>query len=521
MRVIGPSGDFEVTLGVSIGRGGEGEVLRVAGRTDIVAKVIHPDRRSGPDSFERRSKLVAQIQSQPSSKFLCWPSGLLFDGDEWLGFVMPAVGIDALPWASFANFFSRSTQAPDFDLVYAMTSVINLCAAFETVHATGGVVGDVNESNVLVGADASVWVIDCDSQQFSSKNQIWFCTVGKEEFCAPELVGSDFKTTPRTTSSDVFGFAVLAFQMLSGGSHPFDAVPEDKDTDLEPLSHRIKHGLAPLFKSAPGIKAPTRVPIDAIPAPLLDIMRDSLLNTPEKRPTLAQWSQVLRDVQQNLQPCKKSSSHLSLSKKDCPWCRHFHSTGFDVWANPGSQQTLPSIGLKSRKEINVERRPSRAAPSNEQSVSFRSYLGLFAGHPRIAVRYFWKRSLVGHHLAPPATHSSGLSFLSGSLLLLSITLACLPLASLWFIEPQAAPFVLFPLLRWSLVVFGVSGVLFYLYECLSQSRHRLLSFTLHDLWRLPLLAVFSAVFWVFVTAVVVLDATHRAARYMYWLWRSN
>ena len=82
MRVVQPSIEYEIDLGSSIGKGGEGEVLSVAGRTDIVAKVIHKDRRTGQDSLDRKSKLVAQIQSRPSSKFLCWPSGLLFDKDE-------------------------------------------------------------------------------------------------------------------------------------------------------------------------------------------------------------------------------------------------------------------------------------------------------------------------------------------------------------------------------------------------------------------------------------------------------
>jgi serine/threonine protein kinase len=520
MRVVQPSIEYEIDLGSSIGKGGEGEVLSVAGRTDIVAKVIHKDRRTGQDSLDRKSKLVAQIQSRPSSKFLCWPSGLLFDKDEWVGFVMPAVGVDALPWASFSNFYSRSTQAPDFDMRYALTAVRNLCAAFEVVHASGGVVGDVNESNILVGSDASVWVIDCDSQQFASKDGFWYCPVGKEEFCAPELVGVDFKTSPRTASSDVFGFAVLAFQMLSGGSHPFDAISIN-DADLSPLAERISKRQAPLLSPSSTLQAPPRVPVKALPPAFVDLVTKSLLNTPDQRPSLRAWSQALREIDSQLQSCKKVENHLYTQSKSCPWCRHMKATGFDVWSSPGTQQTLPSIDLKTRKDVRVERKQSAATPSSQQSVSFHSYLGLMLAHPVTGTRYFWRRAPLATHLEPPARIGSGPSVANTALLIAGVALSVLSLSSPWLLVSDMSLSKPLTIARWAALVFGSAGLLFYLKSLFSQSRYRILAFSIHDLWRLPIFTVYSAVFWSLISIIVAMDAAHRLARYLYWLWRSN
>ena len=520
MRVVEPSLEYEIDLGPSIGKGGEGEVLAVLGRTDIVAKVIHKERRTGQDSLDRKCKLVAQIQSRPSSKFLCWPSGLLFDKDEWIGFVMPAVGIDALPWASFSNIYSRSTQAPDFNMRYALTAVRNLCTAFEVVHATGGVVGDVNESNVLVGSDASVWVIDCDSQQFASRDGFWYCPVGKEEFCAPELVGVDFKTSPRTASSDVFGFAVLAFQMLSGGSHPFDAISID-DPDLTPLAERISKRQAPLLAPSDTLRPPPRVPIKALPPVFVDLVTRSLLSPPDQRPTLETWSLSLRELDSHLQTCTKVKNHLYTQSRSCPWCRHMKATGFDVWAPPGTQQTLPSIDLKTRKDVKVERKQPEATQASQQSVTFRSYLGLVLTHPMTGVRYFWKRAPLARRLAPPLHVGSNLSALNTLLLITGVSLSLFALVSPWIFAPTTelpSPLVI---ARWAALVFGSAGFLFYLKSFFTQSRYRILAFSVHDLWRLPVFTLYSAVFWSLISIIIAIDATHRLVRYLYWLWRSN
>ena len=55
------------------------------------------------------------------------------------------------------------------------------------LHERGYVVGDVNESNILVNRGALVTLIDTDSFQVRSAEQVYRCRVGKPEYTPPEL----------------------------------------------------------------------------------------------------------------------------------------------------------------------------------------------------------------------------------------------------------------------------------------------------------------------------------------------
>ncbi len=82
----------------------------------------------------------------------------------------------------------------------------NTAAAFSTLHAQGHVIGDVNQGNVVVGADSKVTLIDCDSFQIRASNTLHLCEVGVPHFTPPELQGtSSFASTQRTENHDNFG----------------------------------------------------------------------------------------------------------------------------------------------------------------------------------------------------------------------------------------------------------------------------------------------------------------------------
>ena len=197
------------------------------------------------------------------------------------------------------------------------------------------------------------------------------------------------------------------------------------------------------------------------------------------------------------------------------------ATGFDVWAPPGTQQTLPSIDLKTRKDVKVERKQPEATQASQQSVTFRSYLGLVLTHPMTGVRYFWKRAPLARRLAPPLHVGSNLSALNTLLLITGVSLSLFALVSPWIFVPTTelpSPLVI---ARWAALVFGSAGFLFYLKSFFTQSRYRILAFSVHDLWRLPVFTLYSAIFWSLISIIIAIDATHRLVRYLYWLWRSN
>lgn len=97
------------------------------------------------------------------------------------------------------------------------------------LHSRGIIVGDLNQSNIMVDRKGDVFIVDADSFDITDpKNRMHFpCTVGQTEVLAPELQVCNNLTFPNakfTKNSDVFSLAILVFRLLFSGFHPFAGV---------------------------------------------------------------------------------------------------------------------------------------------------------------------------------------------------------------------------------------------------------------------------------------------------------
>ena len=116
---------------------------------------------------------------------------------------------------------SRVRDFPRADWRFLVRASANIARAFAVVHDADCVIGDVNHGSILIGEDATVSLIDCDSFQVNTPTQRFLCEVGVETFTPPELQGIPFKGVVRTPNFDNFGLAVMVFHLLFMGRHPF------------------------------------------------------------------------------------------------------------------------------------------------------------------------------------------------------------------------------------------------------------------------------------------------------------
>ena len=113
-------------------------------------------------------------------------------------------------------------QFPKADWRFLVHTAGNIARAFAAMHACGLVVGDVNHGNLFVAADATVRFIDADSMQVAQGRRRWPCEVGVSTHQPPEMQGlASYRDVIRTPNHDNFGLAVLVFQVLCMGRHPF------------------------------------------------------------------------------------------------------------------------------------------------------------------------------------------------------------------------------------------------------------------------------------------------------------
>jgi serine/threonine protein kinase len=323
MQAICLSNGQPITLGSELGSGGEGKIYAVSGHTSVVAKVYHANHRS----LERGQKLRVMYANPPgNSTSIAWPLELLRhpDSTEIIGFVMRRV-TRVRPLHDVYNPKTRRQEMPFFDYYYLHRTARNLAAAVATIHANGYTIGDVNESNILVSPRALVTLVDTDSFQVRDRRSgvVYRCPVGKPEFTPPELHGEAFAQVDRTPQHDRFGLAVLIFQLLMEGTHPFDGVYLGQgDPPLKEA--RIAAGHFPYRPNSPYRPKPFAPPLQILHPQVRQLFWQCFEGgyiSPKLRPSAGSWVDALSVAEAELIPCAVNSQHrYGKHLKSCPWC---------------------------------------------------------------------------------------------------------------------------------------------------------------------------------------------------------
>ncbi|MBD2730032.1 tetratricopeptide repeat protein [Nostoc sp. FACHB-892] len=331
MQVLRCSPRKEIlSLNVSLGRGGEACVYAVPSDNNLVAKIYHKPTTAHADKLQA---MLANPPENPTASLghisIAWPEDLLRAPDgknSILGFLMPRIQ-GMRPIIDFYNPRTRRQHCPLFNYQYLLRTARNLAAAFAALHASGYCIGDVNESNILVSDTALVTLIDTDSFQVldPSNNVVYRCPVGKPEFTPPELQNKTFAQHDREISHDLFGLAVLVFQLLMEGTHPFSGIFQGA-IEPPPYEARIASGHFTYSQKRYVPYLPTPI------APPWEILHPSLQelfvrcfeeghNNPLLRPSAQTWLSAISEAEDSLITCTTNPQHrYNNHMRSCPWC---------------------------------------------------------------------------------------------------------------------------------------------------------------------------------------------------------
>ncbi|OAD19506.1 PEGA domain protein [Candidatus Thiomargarita nelsonii] len=297
----------------NIGAGGEGKIWAVHGQPDFVAKIY---KKITP---QHEPKLKAMLANPPVSAHIAWPVDLLYEQKRLVGFRMPYVR-ESDSIFKFYHPILRKKKYPYFELKHFYHIAYNLAVAVSKIHDKGHVIGDVNESNILVNSKTLVTIIDTDSFQIKGQQgNIYPSLVGKPEYTPPELQGVNFKSVNRTKEHDYFGLAVLIFQLLMDGIHPTDGIVTSQDSVGR--DERIKRGFFPYQKNAVIKPRPTAPPFNQlhpeVQSAFIRCFVDGYRN-PCQRPSAIEWQQVLQKASPSIQASPISVKRTSYRVKPQP-----------------------------------------------------------------------------------------------------------------------------------------------------------------------------------------------------------
>lgn len=360
MRLVRGSNGQPVTLALAapLGAGGEAKIYPVSGDRHLAAKLYH-----APTDVHAR-KLAAMLANPPvdpaarhrhiSIASIAWPVDVLLAsaGGPVAGFLMPRVS-GLKPVFEYYNPRARREQSPFFHSLYLHRAARNLAAVVAALHDRGYVIGDVNESNLLVAETSLVTLVDTDSFQVRDGRAVYRCPVGKPDFTPPELQGVGFSQIDRGPEHDRFGLAVLLYQLLMEGAHPFDG--KRKAAGEAALRHeRIKAGHFPYgSRRCPYEPSPAAPPLEILHPGLQKLFHHCFAKghrNPRARPDAQTWQEALAEAEAALVECRSNPNHrFDHHLRRCPWCvRAARLGGRDPFPASHAAATAPAAPPKTR-----------------------------------------------------------------------------------------------------------------------------------------------------------------------------
>ncbi|MFI7402925.1 hypothetical protein ACIBW9_21055 [Streptomyces sp. NPDC049541] len=322
--------------------GGQAAVFPVEGDDHTVVKLYRD--RPGPDQERRLTRMLAMSPlaarptdaSQPPE--LAWPTALARGPEgEFLGYAMHRFGEPG--HVQLVGLFTRAQRLRLFpdraDWRFLLGVSWNLAFMTARMHHDNLVIGDFSSSNVVVDANGFVTFLDCDSIAFTDPvtGEAFPCLMHTTDYSSPERQAGG----PATRASDDFALAVLVYQLLTAGNHPFGGVPHEstsESTVKDNIAASVSYVVRPELVVVPrGTVDPS-----VLPPELLTLARSAFgpgVHAPAARPSAEAWLRALDKERAQVRVCPARPLHTYGSHLPaCPWCTRAATTGHDVFNGP-------------------------------------------------------------------------------------------------------------------------------------------------------------------------------------------
>ena len=341
-------------LGSRLDNGGEGVVFEVDQVPGLVAKLLlRPGNRQLAkqrlDSLgrHRRSPRTAE-RELATPRRTAWPIETVTTTDgNYLGYLMPDLRGSFRPLDCLLLSELRQVHLPAATWATGLTAAESLAELVVDLHAAGYVVGDLKKENLWVDQHGQVAISDVDSFQFTDSAGFFPCTSRTPGYTAPEGIGA--ADTTLDDASDDFVLAILVYQLLMIGMHPFFGQPANGQPYVS-YDDNIAMGRARLVSPQSVVIRPGDPPGSVLPADLQVLFRrcfdDRGRSDRSVRPPASQWQQRLRDAAAagRLRWCDRVQAHVhTADRRACPWCE-LAVADTDPYPGPGS---ITQFGLIS------------------------------------------------------------------------------------------------------------------------------------------------------------------------------
>ena len=327
-----------VRLGPALNKGGAaGIVHAIEGESTRVVKLYNAEtlRTNGVSYQSKLESMLAHpplLPDPPKSHGspvagaivqLAWPLAIARDNrGKFVGFAMPAIEIKHT--IELENvLLDRQARALGLrhDLGAKLVLAHNLAAVVAGIHAQGHAIVDLKPLNLMFyKQDLFMAVLDCDGFYISVPGGARDAPQVTPGYTAPEYV-EEIITLPE--QQDRFALAVIIFQLLNFGIHPYTGVASRRNPLPSELQDKIVAGLYAYGVNPHAFISPVLASAhEALPTELRRLFDRAFGDDASLRPGAVEWSSALARyataANRLLEPC--ANKHLRFAGMPCGTC---------------------------------------------------------------------------------------------------------------------------------------------------------------------------------------------------------
>lgn len=318
-----------VVLGPLIKSGGAGSVYHLdAGK---VAKLYHDTIDKAYHQRKVAAMLALAPQLPPVAGHpviqIAWPLSPVFsEKGHFAGFIMPELDVKA---SIELEYILQERQARAHQLPVGLGAKIslaaNLCTIVAALHQQQHRIIDLKPINLRFYKESLyVAMLDCDGFSIRGQKERFPANQFTAEYLAPEFQATGRIAEAQEEFQDRFALAVILFQLLNFGIHPYSGRPlrDDMPTDLPGRIRRHAYGYG--LKKHPHIEPSPVSGHLLMPQEIRELFEKAFSASPEQRPSAQSWAQCLRRYALRsgdlLKVCAKNPEHQYFTGHACAAC---------------------------------------------------------------------------------------------------------------------------------------------------------------------------------------------------------
>ena len=341
-KAVGPGqtiwldGKHSLTLGKLIKSGGAGSVYLLPGSPAQVAKLYHPhldriaNRRKLDAMLELTPELPDKLENGKRYVQIAWPQAAVHDRQgEFLGFVMPL--LDMAHTAELEQILQeRQARAAGLPvgLGAKVTLAANLAGVLAALHQQHHYVIDLKPVNLRFYRDSlTIAMLDCDGFSIQGKGERYRAEQFTSDYLAPEFQRKGMPPGAEA-AQDRFALAVVIFQLLNFGIHPYSGRPANAQVPTD-IPGRIRDGYyAYGLKRHKGIAPNVTSGHGLMPPGVRALFDRAFGRQGGARPSASDWAQLLRTLalrhadpaQNGIVVCQVNPEHQHFAGMKCAAC---------------------------------------------------------------------------------------------------------------------------------------------------------------------------------------------------------